>query len=92
MSDDDPPFQLATPPGFQVKHIPKGKFVCTCTSKCFFCTLDTVSPAAADLTSRSRMRGMQVGRVYTASQAWSPAELRDACSGRLKSRKSAKKH
>ena len=34
-----PPFQLATPPRFEVKHIPKGNlvlyFVCTCT-KCIF--------------------------------------------------------
>ena len=27
--DDAPPFQLATPPGFQVNHIPKGNLVNT---------------------------------------------------------------
>ena len=41
---------------------------------------------AVSLSSRSRLRGTQVGRLYTAPQVWVPAGPRGACSGRSKLR------
>ena len=44
----------------------------------FFCIISVFSLPAAGLSSRSRLRGTQVGHVYTTTQDWSPAGLRDA--------------
>ena len=55
-------------------------------------TFRRFSPAPVDLFSRSRLRGMQGARLYTAAQVWVPGGVRGACSGRSKSRNLASNH
>ena len=57
-----------------------------------FSGLQIFSLPAGSLFSRSRLRSMQEDRLYTTVQVWVPTGLRDACSGRSKSRNLAINH
>ena len=81
------PFQLATPPGFQVNHITKGDLVYMYKTKIDFVRISVnVSLPAAGL-SRAIGSGARGGpRCTLRRKLGTPAGLRGACSGHSKSR------
>ena len=68
-----------------VKYTRYGLTYITMYQCVFFSTFVGFSPAPEDLSSRSRLRGTQGGRLYTTAQVWVPTGFLGACSGRSKS-------
>ena len=89
LGDDAPPFQLATPSGFQVNPILKGDLVlvCICIVKHFCCTSTRFSGHGSFLALSAA--GHAGGPRVLTAKVWPPDGLRGACSGRSKSRELA---
>ena len=75
------PFQLASPPGFHVAHIPNRNLVLLSMWKCVFWHIGIFSLPAAGIFSCSRLRGTQGTRRNTRAPVGALADARGTCSG-----------